>query len=632
MSVIGSKNSNSYDGRYYTFNYTSYPNVSKNTSTVNWSLSANGGSSAWYAERTCKVLINNTAVYSKTERVQRYTGTIASGTKTITHKSDGTGSFTFAVQVAVYGSSVNITIPTTTVTLDKINRSTIPTLSASTANIGDTITINTPRASTSITHKLSYKIGTTTTVIASNVENSYRWTLPSSLASKITTSKSATVVIICDTYNGSDLVGSNSVNLKATVPNTDTYKPSISVAHEETVASVKSAFNSYTKGLSKVKVTISASAKSGAKISSYSTSFNGATYTKSSFTSGVLASSGTVPIKVKVVDSRGYSTSTTVNITVKDYTKPTISALKVTRCNANGSANNEGAYAKLTFKASVCSISGNTATYTIKYKKTTSSSYTTVPYSATALAVDTYQVIANIDPDYAYDFSFKVQDKIGSTTQIKSLGSAFVLMDFGSGGRSLALGKVSENNGFELALPMVISYGKHFYTVGPDGSLVEVFCAKSSYGNLVIGNGLYDAKSGSTHIYGNDVRYYVANQKTPGSIKPYWTIGDTINVDLLTAGYTSTNATKIYFNIPLNRPILSHNALSFSYGTDQGFILRQSDKYTHGSASETYVTPSSITYTVTSSGIKVVATMSSTTNAVNNSAIGIVFKCSITLS
>ena len=79
MATSGSFNTSSYDGRYYQLSWTATQSVTNNQSTISWTLKALGGNSSWYAERTVKVVLAGATVYSKTDRVSRYTGTVASG-------------------------------------------------------------------------------------------------------------------------------------------------------------------------------------------------------------------------------------------------------------------------------------------------------------------------------------------------------------------------------------------------------------------------------------------------------------------------------------------------------------------------------------------------------------------------
>ena len=79
---MASISTNAYsEGRYYTFSYSLSQDKAKNTTTINWTLSCAGGVS-WYAERTLILNIAGDNVVNKTDRVKRYAGNIASGTKT----------------------------------------------------------------------------------------------------------------------------------------------------------------------------------------------------------------------------------------------------------------------------------------------------------------------------------------------------------------------------------------------------------------------------------------------------------------------------------------------------------------------------------------------------------------------
>lgn len=107
MALKGTLTTNKYDGaRYYKLSWTATQDIASNTSTIKWTLSAE--SSGWWAERTLKLTIAGKEVYSKTERVERWDGTIKSGSLTVTHDSKGEKTFSIKLEAAVYGSSVNL--------------------------------------------------------------------------------------------------------------------------------------------------------------------------------------------------------------------------------------------------------------------------------------------------------------------------------------------------------------------------------------------------------------------------------------------------------------------------------------------------------------------------------------------
>ena len=159
---------------------------------------------------------------------------------------------------------------------------------------------------------------------------------------------------------------------------------------------------------------------------------------------------------------------------------------------------------------------------------------------------------------------------------------------------------------------------------------IPVFEGVSSSGNTVINYGGYSNKCGGTNIYGTDVLLYSANAGNSG-YRPYFRAGDVITASLIhTAGFVSTDSTTVYFTIPLTRYVLGDPTITFTSTT--GFMIRQNGKYTHGSTSETYVKPKSVTVSVNNFGIRVNAVFSKKTNAVNNTPCGIAWGGTITFS
>ena len=115
MALSGTLNTNSpaiADNRYYQLTWTASQSVANNTSTINWTLKMVAGDPAhqgWIAERTLKVVIDGNVVVNKTNRVERYPGTIASGSLTLNHNANGKRSFSASIQAAQYYSDVNTT-------------------------------------------------------------------------------------------------------------------------------------------------------------------------------------------------------------------------------------------------------------------------------------------------------------------------------------------------------------------------------------------------------------------------------------------------------------------------------------------------------------------------------------------
>ena len=177
---------------------------------------------------------------------------------------------------------------------------------------------------------------------------------------------------------------------------------------------------------------------------------------------------------------------------------------------------------------------------------------------------------------------------------------------------------------------MVLPNSGKIYGYSTSGNLITVFEAQSSSNNVVINYGGYANNSGNTHIYGDDINIYSANAGNSG-YRPYFRAGDVITANLIhTAGFVSTDSTTVYFTIPLTRYVLGDPTITFT--STSGFIIRQNGKYTHGSASGTYVKPKSVEVAVNNFGIRVNAVFSKKTNAVNNAPCGIAWSGNIKFS
>jgi hypothetical protein len=101
-----------------------------------------------------------------------------------------------------------------------------------------------------------------------------------------------------------------------------------------------------------------------------------------------------------------------------------------------------------------------------------------------------------------------------------------------------------------------------------------------------------------------------------------------------TAGYVTSVGTTVIFTVPFAVPIIGAPTVTVASGN--GFILRQNNKYTHGSDSSTYTTPVSYTATIAQwCGVYIEAKFSdaqAALNVINNAPIGIYWNGTITFS
>lgn len=159
-------------------------------------------------------------------------------TFTVDHKADGTGTATIQWKWAVnspWGGYVNPS-GSFSINLPQVPRATTPTLSASSVQMGKSITISMPRASSSFTHKLSYTIGSKTIEVDGEHGTSYTLNIPKTLVQYIPDKLSSAVTITCDTYSGGTKIGSKTASFTATVPNASV--PTLSAASVQMGSSV----------------------------------------------------------------------------------------------------------------------------------------------------------------------------------------------------------------------------------------------------------------------------------------------------------------------------------------------------------------------------------------------------------
>lgn len=436
--------------------------VANNTSTVTWSLklvSTSSGRIDSSASKDWSVTVNGTK-YSGTNTVgigNNSTKTLASGSTVIKHNDDGTKTFSYSFSqefgITFSGSSIGTISGSGSGTLNTIARASQPscvTWPEHTQNVGDfgtEISIHMNRKSASFTHTVRYQFGSQSGTIATGVGTGTTWVIPLALMNLIPNAVKGSGTIYVDTYNGSTKIGTKYCGFTATVP--ASVKPTCAVSVSDPTGNYTT-YGAYVKGLSKFKVTVTPTLAYKSGIKTYSTTANGSKYTAASFTTGVLKSSGSLAVAATVTDSRGRSGSASKTMTVLNYTAPSVTKLTVGRCDADGTANEQGAYVQATFSATVTALNNkNKATYKVRYKKTSDSTFTEVTISAIQ---DTYSVtnrkyIFAADTGSSYDVEVSVVDNHSTATRATSASTAFTLMHFGADGTSIGLLKVAERAG-----------------------------------------------------------------------------------------------------------------------------------------------------------------------------------------
>ena len=321
--------------------------IANNSSVVGWHLQliASGGSISSSGSKSWSVTVNGKN-YSGTNTVGISNGatkTLASGSTTIAHNADGTKtfSFSFSQQFDISYSGVGwigTKSGSGSGTLTTIPRTS--SVSSTSANIGENITISISRASSSFTHTLSYSFCKLSGTIATKTSStSVSWTLPTTFYAQIPNSKSSWGTITCDTYSGSTKIGSSSCRFNVYVKES-TNKPGISatvVDVNDTTKALTGDENKLIRYYSKAKFELTASPKNSATITTRSVFYNGTTYKGGSGNSWIANFSEVVSgsYRFSVIDSRGLSNTTTINKTLIEYVKLTC-YMSVTNPTATG--------------------------------------------------------------------------------------------------------------------------------------------------------------------------------------------------------------------------------------------------------------------------------------------------------
>lgn len=442
--------------RYLTFSWKEVSqSVANNTTTISWTLTGGGnGVGLYYKCQNITVKIDGKVVFehlmATDGQINLYADTtVATGTYTFTHADDGTKSFTAYAEAGIYSWPVNCT-GSKTFTLDTIARASQPSCitwpehTQNVGNFGDEISIHMNRKADAMTHTVRYQFGTQSGTIATGVTTGTTWVIPLSLMNLIPNATSGSGTIYVDTYNGSTKIGTKSCGFTATVP--ASVKPSLSVTLEDTTGT-DDIYGSPVKALSKIKITPTVTLAYSSPIATYTITANGVTYNTSTATTGFLTAAGSSKVTVTVKDKRGRSATWTYTMTVLDYTSPVVSSLTVKRCDADGTENDQGEYVQISFSAAISSMSSkNTATYVVRHKKSSDTTWTSLATGALnnkyTITDQTYVFAA--DGNYSYDVEVTATDRHGTTTRTTSVSTAFTLYNCHRSGTGWRFGGVAD--------------------------------------------------------------------------------------------------------------------------------------------------------------------------------------------
>lgn len=453
-TVTATTRSNGSAGDQLQFSWTATQSVTDNTSTVSWTLtlvSLDYGKIESTASKSWSVTVNGTK-YSGTNTIgiaSNATKTLASGSTTISHNSDGTKSFSYSFSQEfsiTFNSWVGTVSGSGSATLDTIARASSFSAVSGT-EIGGTCSVTISRASSSFTHQLWYKVGSSSWYdLGSGIGTSTSFTIALETCSQYPSATSGTMQLCLRTYSGSTQIGSD-VYKSVTVTIPDSVAPTCTVSVTD-AAGYADTYGGYLVGLSKMQVTVTATTAYSSEIKTYSISANGETGTATPYTTGTVKTAGTNTVSATVTDARGRKGTASTTVTALAYTAPQLT-ISVHRCTSDGTEDMTGGYIKVSYTGSVTTLSGKNSaqSLTLKYKKSADSSYTSTSLSTSSLDSST---VFEADTGSSYDVSVTLADKLSSVTKTTSASTAGAIMHFGADGDRMGIGKVAETAGLDI--------------------------------------------------------------------------------------------------------------------------------------------------------------------------------------
>ena len=416
--------------------------IGNNRSVVSYksTLSVTGGGTYfWTGNPTTKSLSGSGATSISTNASGNYSvgeTTLCEISGTIPHSSNGKASISSTASWVSEPWGISGTV-TGTADLPQIARATVPSFSATTVALGQSITITMNPADSTFKHKLRYTFGALTgradafsiaEGFSAQGNTTSSFTPPTSLGSQIPKTTSGTCIIICHTYKSDGTyVGTVEKQVTLTIPSYS-LSGSISLTGNNLLSS------EYVKSKSSVTVSVSATTSYGASITSYTSTLEGKYYNGNSFTSPIFSSSGSKVVSTVVTDSRGKTVQLTSQaMAVRDYALPSITELTAVRQDVATTV-------IVTVKGTVASVNSKNA----KNIKVTLGGVTNT-ITSSSYTINGTTTFTGVSTDNSFDVTATITDSYTNVSKSVVLPTVSVTLDFYKDGTGIAMGKVAEH-------------------------------------------------------------------------------------------------------------------------------------------------------------------------------------------
>ena len=443
MALSGSFNTSKYNNTIgLKLSWTGTQSVANNTTTINWTLTSNGGSTGdWWYAAPITVTIAGKTVLSVKSRFKLYGGGKykKTGSLTVTHNEDGSKTVSMSVKAAIYSASVNCT-GSASYTLNKINRYALITATENFTDEGSpTITFSNPAGVEMVTN-LKARIKWTTTEAGQQVEHATPFeNIPEAdwaggqhtfnisnedRASMRSASPTANTLAVTydlqSTMQETDYHDTKAATMEiinaAPTPGAVSFREMNDAVfaitgNRQTIVQQKSTLRIHTEA---------ATAKKAASIVSYNLNINGNDYTPDSSGNVEFIQpdvSGTYTATVTVTDSRGNTATASVDITILQWTPPAAD-ITVNR------KDNFYPETILYVDGTIATIPGSNLTITEKHKKKTDPD---TAWSTPASVPDAQEMTITLASEFEWEIIIRVADAFTYTEFPLSVGRGIPL-------------------------------------------------------------------------------------------------------------------------------------------------------------------------------------------------------------
>lgn len=415
----------------------------------------------------------------------------------VPHNADGSKSITISATGGISGTSFSSTSISKSVSLDTIPRAS--SIHAANAYVGEVTTITINKASNNFTHTINYEFGTLSGTIATKTTaSSIKWTIPTDFYWMITNSYNGVCTLTCITYSGNTSIGSSTYQFMINVRQGDS-APILNPIVEDTntkIIALTGDKNILVKYYSGAYVDIGATAQNGATIKSTKVTVGGDSSELMPITfQGV--ESGTFVFTA--TDSRGFSTTQTVNKTLIEYVNLTCN-IQVDAPTAEGNTTLQifGGCFNGSFGATDNLIE-------VEYRyKANSGSYSEWKSATIAFNNNYYSAsveISGLNYLNNYTFQARATDKLQSVESYTRKVKTTPVFDWGE--EDFNFNVPVNHNGI-----IVMNEGAGIAGVDSDGDTMINFTPNNNSNTVELGIGNYMKSQGQTDIFGHKVNIF----------------------------------------------------------------------------------------------------------------------------